>query len=312
MSSREFLVGNTGLVGSNLAHQHKFSGLFHSSNITEAYGQKPDLLIYAGVHSKTFIANEYPEADKAITDGAKHNISEIAPKKLVLISTVNVYPDVIGVDEDFEIDENRLKPYGANRHSLEVWAENNISDCYIIRLPAIYGLNLKKNFLYDYIHFIPPMLTENKLLELSEHEPEILRFYVHLENEYFKCKTLSSEEKLALTGIFRKVNFSALNFTDSRSVYQFYALKNLWHHIEITLSEGLRRVNLVTPPISAGYVYKFLTGETFTNIIDKPAFNYDLRTKYADLFGGRDGYIMTRESELAEIKEFVDNETCRI
>lgn len=45
----ESLVGYTGFVGSNLAESHSFDGLYHSKNIEQAYGTKPELLVYAGV-----------------------------------------------------------------------------------------------------------------------------------------------------------------------------------------------------------------------------------------------------------------------
>ena len=224
--SVDFLAGSTGFVGSNLAEQHHFSGLFCSRNISEAFGAKPDLLVYAGIRSEMFTANKYPEKDRMHILAAEENISRIAPKKLVLISTVAVYPKISCVDEDSVIDVSALLPYGANRYALEKWAEENISDYMIVRLPALFGKNLRKNFIYDLLHEIPALLTPAKFAELSSHAPELKGFYAENENGFMKCRELLPEESDSLKQIFRSLGFTALNFTDSRSIYQFYSLKH--------------------------------------------------------------------------------------
>ena len=303
--SVDFLVGSTGFVGSNLAEQHQFSGLFSSRNISEAFGAKPDILVYAGVRSEMFTANKYPDDDRKHILTAQQNISRIATKKLILISTVAVYPKTSGVDEDSEIDDSALLPYGANRYALEKWAEENISDCMIVRLPALLGKNLRKNFIYDLIREIPAQLTPDKFDELSIHAPELKGFYAPNTNGFMKCRELFPEEAESLKQTFRSLGFTALNFTDSRSVYQFYSLSNLWPDIQTASAHALRRINLATPPVSAGEVYSFLTGRDFVNELDRVPFKYDIRTKHYDIFGGRDGYIMSIEQELADIADFV-------
>ncbi len=303
--SVDFLVGCTGFVGSNLTEQHHFTGLFSSRNISEAFGATPDILVYTGVRSEMFTANKYPDKDREHILAAQENISRIAPKKLVLISTVAVYPETLGVDEDSVIDDSALLPYGANRHALEKWAEENIPDCMIVRLPALFGKNLHKNFIYDLIHEIPSQLTPAKFAELSARAPELEGFYAPNTNGFMKCRDITPDESRTLTQRFRSLGFTALNFTDSRSVYQFYSLANLWAHIQTALTHGLRRINLATPPVSAGEVYRFLTGREFVNELAREPYRYDIRTKHYELFGGHDGYIMSMEQELADIADFV-------
>ncbi len=304
----DFLVGSSGFVGSNIALQHHFEGLFRSSNIAEAYGRSPDILVYAGVRAEMFLANKDPHADRALIDDAIRNIEQIAPKKCVLVSTIAVYPDTHGADEDTVIQEDRLSAYGVNRLALEHWVEKNISDSLVIRLPAIYGKGLKKNFLYDYIHVIPTMLTEAKLEELAGDAPALKNYYLPQSNGFYKCRQISPEEDILLKETFGRLGFSALNFTDSRSLYQFYALKDIWSHIEIALENGLHRLNITSPPLSAGEVYRELTGEDFINHLSKPPFDYDLRSKHCRLFGGNNGYLISREKELHDIIEFVRDE----
>lgn len=300
----EFLVGYTGFVGSNLAASHSFDGLYNSKNIELAYGKRPDLLVYAGVRAEMFLANHDPEADLANLRQAADNIARIAPKRLVLISTISVYNAPKGADEDTPIDRTKLSAYGANRRWLEEWAEAHVPDRLIVRLPALYGRNLKKNFLYDYIHYIPPMLTAAKRAELGAAEPLIAESYLPQGNGFYKCRPVEGMKREALKAAFKRTGFSALNFTDSRSRYQFYDLSHLWKHISRGLEMGLVRLNLATQPVSAGEVYQYLTGEKFFNELDKPVFDYDFRTKHAAAFGGADGYLEDRAQVLEGIRAF--------
>lgn len=59
----DILVGYTGFVGSNLTLQKKFDMCVNSSNVKDAYGMNPDLLIYAGIPSEMFIANNDSDKD---------------------------------------------------------------------------------------------------------------------------------------------------------------------------------------------------------------------------------------------------------
>ena len=251
----DILVGYTGFVGGNLIKQHKFDKLYNSTNIKEAYGTKPDLLVYAGVTAAMYIANQDPQKDFAIIEEAIHNIKRINPKKLVLISTVAVYDNLTEVDEDWDINPSKLPAYGKNRLFLEKWVQGNIEDYLIIRLPAIYGEGLKKNFIYDYIHLIPNMLKDNIYEKLTIKNPRLNDFYIKLENNFYKCKEIEQNERVYLKNYFKNCGFNALNFTDSRSIYQFYNLSHLWNHITIALKNEISLLNITVEPIEISELY---------------------------------------------------------
>lgn len=61
----------------------------------------------------------------------------------MLISTVGVYKNPNGVDEDTPIDTDGLQPYGQNRYYLEQFIQDNF-DVTIIRLSGLFGNGLKK------------------------------------------------------------------------------------------------------------------------------------------------------------------------
>lgn len=299
------LVGYTGFVGSNLAKSFKFDGLYNSKNIVEAYGTNPDLLVYSGVPAEKFLANNNPEKDLKIIKNAFENIKKINPKRVVLISTIDVYKNPINVDENTSIDIEGLLPYGFNRYQLEKMVEENFDNHLIVRLPGLYGKNIKKNFIYDLINFIPSLLNEQKYNELINKDDYIKDFYLKQENGFYKCIDVNSEQKANLKAYFGKIGFSALNFTDSRSIFQFYNLSYLWEHINIALDNGIKKLNLATEPVSIQELYKYIKGTEFINEVAKEPFNYDYKTKHFNYFRGNEGYIFSKKFILEDIKNFV-------
>lgn len=301
----ESLVGYTGFVGSNILSEHEFEGRYDSKNVKESYGTNPDLLVYSGVPAQKFLANKEPEKDFEIIKNAIHNIKEINPKEIVLISTIDIYKSPIDVDEDSKIDTEDLQPYGYDRYYLEKWVSENIENHLIVHLPGLYGKNIKKNFIYDLIHIIPSMLAEEKYKELIEKDNLIKDYYEKQENGFYKVRTLTEQEEKMLKDYFSNIGFSALNFTDSRGKFQFYNLKYLWSHIQIARENNIEVLNLATEPVSIAEVYKYIKNEDFVNELNKDIPYYNFKTKHDALFNGKDGYIFDKEFILKDIKEFV-------
>ncbi len=309
------LVGYTGFVGSNLYGSGDFDAFYNSKNIEEAYGTQPDLLVYAGLRAEKYLANNFPQKDFEQIEQAERNITNINPKRLVLISTIDVFKNPQGVDEESSIDTDGLHMYGYNRYQLELWARSKYKDAIIIRLPGLFGRNIKKNFIYDYINVIPFMLSSLKYDELIQKDPSIKDYYATQDNGFYKVHVSDADRKL-LKDKFRRIGFSALNFTDSRSVFQFYNLNKLWKDINTVLEKDIRLWHPATEPVSAGEVYTYLTGKEFVNELEGSPAYYDYRTIYSSEFGGSDGYICDKKEILKEIKEFVergiDNETISV
>ncbi len=302
------LVGYTGFVGSNLYEKGDFDAAFNSKNISDAFGTKPDLLVYAGVRAEMFTANNFPEKDFAQINEAFENIKKIQPKQVVLISTISVYGENPSGDEDSAIDKESLTAYGRNRLHLEELIAKNFENHLIVRLPALYGTKLKKNFIYDYIHFIPALLKADKFLELEKQNVALGEFYKKQDNGFYKCRDLEKDEREGLVKFFKSVGFSALNFTDSRSRYQFYNLGFLWEHISKALDAGIKKLNITSEPLSITQLYEFLEGKPFTNELAKAPFDQNLHSKHAELFGGKAGYLFNKEFILEDIKKFIKGE----
>ena len=299
----ESLVGYSGFVGSNLRAQGNFEGLYDEKNIEEAFGTRPELLFYAGVPAAKFLANNDPQKDLAIVENALNNIRLIDPKKVVLISTVDVFEEPNGKDESCPAVSSQA--YGHNRHLLEEWVMKEF-DSTVVRLPGLYGKNIKKNFIYDYINYIPSMLTDAKIAELAEKDSRLYDSYYDRGDGFWRLKDGVNRQTLRET--FRKLGFSALNFTDSRGMFQYYNLKYLYGDIRKVLDNGIKLMHLATEPINIGKLYSHITGETFVNELNRPVPNYDFRTMHRDIFGGENGYIQKADFIYEDIKKFVEQE----
>lgn len=301
---RDLLVGSTGFVGGNLRAKHTFAAVCHSSDIAAQYGTQPDLCVYAGVPAAMFLANADPEADMEVMRTARENLRKIAPKSLVLISSIAVFADSRGRCEDDAPDTDGLPAYGRNRLQLEQWVREDFNDALIVRLPALYGAGLKKNFLFDLHTITPAMLKPEKFNELAEKFPLVKTGYTLADNGFYKLN--GTADKTALKEFFAGNDFNALAFTDSRSRYQFYDLGRLWSDISKARAAGIKMLHLCTPPVSAAEVYTAVTGQAdWRNELAKPPFDYDLRSHYAQLLGGSGAYLCTKQEELDDITRFL-------
>lgn len=303
--AKDLLVGSTGFVGGNLAAAHRFAAASHSTDIAAQYGTRPELCVYAGVPAAMFLANADPAADLAVMAAARENLRRIAPRRLVLISTIAVYADSRGRDEASPMAEAGLPAYGRNRLQLERWVRQDHPGCLIVRLPALYGRGLKKNFLYDLHTITPAMLRPEKYRELAAQSPLVRDAYELAGNGFYRLN--GRADPAALRAWFAAAPFNALAFTDSRSRYQFYNLGRLWADLQAALDAGLTLLNLTTPPVTAAAVYRAVTGRgDWRNELEKPPFDYDLHSRHAGVLApGAQKYLCTEAEELADIRRFM-------
>ena len=301
------IVGYTGFVGGNICESHRFDGYYNTQNISEAFGTGPDRLVYCGVRAEKYVADMLPEEDFAHIREAFENIRRINAKQTILVSTIDVLSDLRRSDEDSITAPERLDPYGRNRLLLEDLVREHCARYLIVRLPALFGKGLKKNFIYDMINPIPWRLSSVKYAELGGASDVIRGAYVPDVKGFYRRKDAASVQDHRLEKAFRELGFSTLSFTDSRASFQFYPLKHLWEDIVKADGHDISLLHLATEPVNAGELYRQLTGKTFLNEV-LPASRikqYDFITKHDALFGGRDGYILNAGEIIAEIRAFV-------
>ena len=145
------LIGATGFVGGNLLRQRPFEHLYRSTNIEELAGGSFDLLVCAGAPAEKWRANKDPDADWRSLERLMGALSAARAKRVVLISTVDVYPEPRGVDERTPIDAGAGQPYGRHRLALERFVAERF-EALIVRLPGLFGDGIKKDIVFDLLH----------------------------------------------------------------------------------------------------------------------------------------------------------------
>ena len=98
------LIGVTGFVGGNLQQQMAFDAGFHSRNIDTMAGGDYSLVVCAGAPAEKWRANQAPEADQASLARLTAALEQVQADRVVLVSTVDVYPSPVAVDEAAPID----------------------------------------------------------------------------------------------------------------------------------------------------------------------------------------------------------------
>jgi NAD dependent epimerase/dehydratase family len=207
------LVGHTGFVGGNLARQHSFAHLFNSHNIEEIHGQTYDLIVCCAVPAVKWSANRNPSEDRAGIDRLLANLKTAQAARFILISTMDVYPQTVAVDESCDPHGEPNHPYGANR----LYAEDRIRESFarvqIVRLPGLFGPRLKKNTIYDLIH-------NNDLDRINPNSR--LQFY--------DVRRLWKDLEIVINHDLRLVNFATGPVQCSEIVERYFPGKSIGAH----------------------------------------------------------------------------------
>jgi nucleoside-diphosphate-sugar epimerase len=146
------LIGYSGFIGGNLARQHRFDALFRSTDIDQIRGQAYDLMVVSGVTAVKWWANKNADEDRARIDNLLGHLKTVSAARVVVISTVDVYPDTRGVDEGFDCHAAANHAYGVNRLCFEDEMKKLYPGAMIVRVGGVFGPGLKKNMLYDLLH----------------------------------------------------------------------------------------------------------------------------------------------------------------
>ena len=148
---RRALIGHSGFIGGNLKVQATFDDFYNSGNIEGIADQRYDLIACAGTPGLKWLANKEPAADWKSIKRLMAALDQCETTKLILISTVDVYPRPVGVDENTIVAEGTGSAYGQHRLKLENFVRNRF-DSHILRLPGLFGQGLKNNVIFDFIN----------------------------------------------------------------------------------------------------------------------------------------------------------------
>jgi dTDP-4-dehydrorhamnose reductase len=145
------LIGWSGLVGGTLLRQTQFDARFRAADIDDIRGREFDLVVCAAMPAEKWRANREPAQDAATLERLWGALREVRARRVVVISTVDVFADPRGVDEASPVDAAAATAYGRHRFALEERVRDAF-DATVVRLPALFGPGLRKNVIYDLLH----------------------------------------------------------------------------------------------------------------------------------------------------------------
>lgn len=95
---------------------------------------------------------------------------------------------------------------------------------------------------------------------------------------------------------------------DSRGVFQFYPMVNLWSDISRSISIDGSVFHFSAAPVSIEEVAREAFGvELKQEVVASPA-RYDMRSIYAESFGGSNGYLYSKREEMIAIRAYSQGE----
>ncbi len=108
--------------------------------------------------------------------------------------------------------------------------------------------------------------------------------------------------------IFDFLNDNNLHMIDSRGVFQFYPMVNLWYDIQTALNAGLKLVHLTAQPISVADVSKLGFGKLFSHTLVNPSATYDMWTRHAQIFGATGHYQYNARDTIHAVRAYAQSE----
>lgn len=108
--------------------------------------------------------------------------------------------------------------------------------------------------------------------------------------------------------IFDLHNDNRLELVDSRGVFQFYPMVNLWQDIDTAIAARLQLVHLTAAPVAVEDVAGLGFGRPFRQSLPGDPPRYDFRSRHAALFGGEGDYQYSARETIQAIRAYAQSE----
>lgn len=239
---RRALIGHTGFVGSNLARQRRFDGLFNSRNIGELNQSEYDVTVCAAVSAVKWKANLDPQGDWQAIEKLLESLKWHSCRRFILISTVDVYPNPNLATEDLDVGHLTNHAYGTNRRRVEEFIVERFPDHYIVRLPGLFGDGLKKNVIFD--------LLNNRELEVINPNSSY---------QYYDLSRLSDDLDRAIHQGIRLLNLATEPILTGQIIRRFFASRSVGQRAGPTVHYDFRSRYSSHWGSSDGYLYSAAT-----------------------------------------------------
>lgn len=289
---------------------------FNSRTVAEAEGVRFETLYCAAAPGSMFEANNYPERDTARIDALIASLSRMGGERFVLISTIAVLDRFDGGYTEADPHYQESTPYGVNRRRLEVACQAHFPSCLVVRLPALFGHGLAKNFIFDLMNAMPTMLNATAYdtlatglsVSLASALAVIYAPDANLGMQVIDRDALAAlPERAALTAEADRLGINAVMFHNRETTYQFYEMSRLVEDIDRVLEAGLDVLHLAPAPLKTAEIYRALKGTEMPETKGR-LHTEDMRTLHAGLWGATGPYNRSTDDVLAALTAFYRNE----
>jgi hypothetical protein len=311
MWGRSGLIGDTGYVGGTLMRSVSFAKTYNSQTIDEIADQSFDTLVCAGAPATMWAANSNPDADRMNLERLASALESVRIGRCILISTIAVLDNPSAGYTESTARYEMYMAYGRHRRALEERVLER-SNAVVLRLPALFGAGLRKNFLFDLLNPVPSFINPEKFAEIRGKLTETERrsvdsvFSLDVTFGLYKLDRTALETgglRASVEQSFVHMGFVARNFTNSSSRYQYYNLTNLKHDIDVCISNKISVLHVCSEPWGAAELHQSLLGSRFANH-GPPIVIEDMQTEHAAAFGRRGPYIYDKLEVEKELKAF--------
>ncbi len=146
------LIGHTGSIGAGLCGARHWDACFNRSNLSSLRGAEFDLIVCAALPAARRRAEANPGGDRSNMMRLLAVLDTVRAKRFVLVSTFDVYPSRLGVDEDCVFAPRTDSAFAEHRLEGESEIVARFPECHIVRLPALFGPGARRNVLHDLLH----------------------------------------------------------------------------------------------------------------------------------------------------------------
>ncbi len=172
---RNCIIGYSGFIGNKISERNHLK--INSKNIHRIKNKNFNIVYCAAPTGKKFAVNKNPNNDFTNILNLIKILKTIKCKRFILISTIDIYQNkTTKINEKNFPKKNKIRNYGANRFYLEEFVKENFENYHIIRLPNLFGKNLKKNFIFDMLHNERVFISKNSLVQLFNIDK--INFYI--------------------------------------------------------------------------------------------------------------------------------------
>lgn len=239
-------------------------------------------------------------------------MSKVNAQRFILISSIAVLADFAGGDDETTRAFQEDLAYGRHRRELEAFVETHFTEHLIVRLPALFGRGLRKNFVFDLMNPVPSMLTAEKLGALRDGLDGPLSAFVGTLYAQDTATGLLKLDRAALDRDARRgaldeavsdLGLSSTQFHNRETTYQYYEIERLWRDIGIALEAGLTHLHLTSEPLQAAEIHQRLKGTPMPETQAR-LHREDMHSAHGALWGASGPYLYSGAETLERLHQF--------